>query len=160
LGKVFENLLASYNEETKTTARKQTGSFYTPRPIVEYMVDESLKAHLAGALAKVGMSEEDAKIGLDILFAYTERAHPFNEEEAALLLHAIHTSKILDPACGSGAFPMGMLHKLVYIIHKLDPDNARWKQLQIDAAGRIPDISAREAAIAAIDRDFSDNEDD
>ena len=32
LGKVFENLLASYNEETKTTARKQTGSFYTPRP--------------------------------------------------------------------------------------------------------------------------------
>ena len=46
LGKVFENLLASYNEETKTTARKQTGSFYTPRPIVDYMVDESLKAHL------------------------------------------------------------------------------------------------------------------
>ena len=45
LGKVFENLLASYNEETRTTARKQTGSFYTPRPIVAYMVDESLKAH-------------------------------------------------------------------------------------------------------------------
>ncbi len=34
LGKVFENLLASYNPETKTTARKQTGSFYTPREIV------------------------------------------------------------------------------------------------------------------------------
>lgn len=28
LGRVFENLLASYNPETKTTARKQTGSFY------------------------------------------------------------------------------------------------------------------------------------
>jgi len=42
LGKVFENLLASYNPETKTTARKQTGSFYTPREIVNYMVDESL----------------------------------------------------------------------------------------------------------------------
>ena len=52
LGKVFENLLASYNEETKTTARKQTGSFYTPRPIVEYMVDESLKAYLSGVLVK------------------------------------------------------------------------------------------------------------
>lgn len=160
LGKVFENLLASYNEETKTTARKQTGSFYTPRPIVEYMVDESLKAHLTGALAKAGMSEQDAKAGLDILFAYTERAHPFNEKEAATLLDAIHTCKILDPACGSGAFPMGMLHKLVYIIHKLDPDNARWKQLQIDAAAKIPDISARDAAIAAIERDFADNEDD
>ncbi|MFP4203321.1 MAG: transposase, partial [Opitutales bacterium] len=46
LGKVFENLLASYNPETQTTARKQTGSFYTPRPIVDYMVDESLKAYL------------------------------------------------------------------------------------------------------------------
>lgn len=46
LGKVFENLLASYNPETQQTARKQTGSFYTPREIVQYMVDESLVAHL------------------------------------------------------------------------------------------------------------------
>lgn len=160
LGKVFENLLASYNEETKTTARKQTGSFYTPRPIVEYMVDESLKAHLAGELTKTGISEQDALTGLDTLFTYTERAHSFSEKEVATLLDAIHTCKILDPACGSGAFPMGMLHKLVYIIHKLDPDNARWKQLQIDAASKIPDLSAREAAIAAIERDFSENEDD
>jgi type I restriction-modification system DNA methylase subunit len=160
LGKVFENLLASYNEETKTTARKQTGSFYTPRPIVEYMVDESLKAHLAGILIKAGMSKEDTEAGLEILFTYTEREHPFREREVAALLEAIHTSKILDPACGSGAFPMGMLQKLVYIIHKLDPDNARWKQIQIDAAGTIPDSSARDAAISAIERDFADNEDD
>ncbi len=160
LGKVFENLLASYNEETKSTARKQTGSFYTPRAIVEYMVDESLKAHLTGALTKAGMSEKDAQAGLDILFAYTERQHPFHDRQVAALLDAINTCKILDPACGSGAFPMGMLHKLVYIIHKLDPDNARWKQLQIDAAAKIPDASAREAAITAIERDFADNEDD
>ena len=48
LGKVFENLLASFNPETKTTARKQTGSFYTPREIVNYMVDESLIAYFKG----------------------------------------------------------------------------------------------------------------
>lgn len=30
LGKVFENLLASFNPETATTARKATGSYYTP----------------------------------------------------------------------------------------------------------------------------------
>ena len=160
LGKVFENLLASYNEETKTTARKQTGSFYTPRPIVDYMVDESLKAHLTGALTRVGMCVKDAQAGLDILFAYTEQDHPFCEREVAALLDAIHTCKILDPACGSGAFPMGMLQKLVYIIHKLDPDNVRWQQLQIDAASKIPDPTARDAAIAAIERDFADNEDD
>ena len=46
LGKVFENLLASYNPETQTTARKQTGSFYTPREIVNYMVEESLLEYL------------------------------------------------------------------------------------------------------------------
>jgi tRNA1(Val) A37 N6-methylase TrmN6 len=160
LGKVFENLLASYNEETKTTARKQTGSFYTPRPIVEYMVDGSLKSHLTKALTESGKSEQDVQSGLDILFSYSERAHSFSEKEVVTLLDAIHTCKILDPACGSGAFPMGMLHKLVYVIHKLDPDNARWKQIQIDAATKIPDFSAREAAIAAIERDFTDNEDD
>src|SRR6218665_1948322 len=39
LGRVFENLLASYNPETQTTARKQTGIFYTPREIVNYMAE-------------------------------------------------------------------------------------------------------------------------
>ena len=47
LGKVFENLLAAYNPETGATARKQTGSYYTPRPIVDYMVEEVLVAALA-----------------------------------------------------------------------------------------------------------------
>ena len=45
LGKVFENLLASYNPDTKTTARKKSGSFYTPREVVDYMVDEALVAY-------------------------------------------------------------------------------------------------------------------
>ena len=48
LGKVFENLLGTYNPETSQTARKESGSFYTPREIVNYMVDESLKAYLCG----------------------------------------------------------------------------------------------------------------
>ncbi len=66
LGKVFENLLASYNPETKTTARKQTGSFYTPREIVNYMVDESLIAHLKNSLQSnksfqlLNMKKQDA----------------------------------------------------------------------------------------------------
>ena len=47
LGLVFENLLAAYNPETRETARKATGSYYTPRHIVNYMVDETLAAALA-----------------------------------------------------------------------------------------------------------------
>lgn len=154
LGKVFENLLASYNEETKTTARKQTGSFYTPRPIVDYMVDESLKAHLTTALAKHhNMAEEDAKIGLDILFAYTEKKHPFELDEVGTLIKSIDGCKILDPACGSGAFPMGMLHKLVYILTKLDPDNVKWKQTQL---AKLDSAPMREE----LERTFENNNDD
>ena len=52
LGRVFENLLANYNPETRTTARKLTGSFYTPREIVNYMVDESLIAYLESTLVE------------------------------------------------------------------------------------------------------------
>lgn len=160
LGKVFENLLASYNEETKTTARKQTGSFYTPRPIVEYMVDESLKAHLMGALTSLGREEEEAREQFDLLLGYTDEEPSFSEEEIDALLEAIHTCKILDPACGSGAFPIGMLQKLVHVVHKLDPENARWKQLQISQASKIFDSSARDAAIQAIEKDFEENGDD
>ena len=131
LGRVFENLLASYNPETKTTARKQTGSFYTPREIVDYMVDESLKAYLKQKLVAVsGMKAEDADVGLNILFSYTEKEHAFNNDEKHVLIEAIDACKVLDPACGSGAFPMGILHKLVLILHKLDPDNVLWREQQ------------------------------
>ncbi len=154
LGKVFENLLASYNEETKTTARKQTGSFYTPRNIVDYMVDESLKAHLARILVeKARMKESDACAGLDILFTYTEQKHPFSRAEVAALITAIDQIKILDPACGSGAFPMGALHKLVYILGKLDPDNDRWKQTQL---AKLDSATMREELELA----FAENNDD
>lgn len=159
LGNVFENLLASYNPETKESARKQTGSFYTPRPIVDYMVDESLKAYLARALraALPKTTELDAKTGLDILFAYTERQHVFTKPETTALINAIDACNILDPACGSGAYPMGILHKLVFILGKLDPSNAQWKQRQIDKAEEMPDSEARESAVRAIERDFADN---
>jgi adenine-specific DNA-methyltransferase len=46
LGRVFENLLASFNQDTKTLARKLSGSFYTPREVVDFMVDEALVAWL------------------------------------------------------------------------------------------------------------------
>ncbi len=154
LGKVFENLLASYNEETKSTARKQTGSFYTPRPIVEYMVDESLKAYLTCVLVqKSGMKESDAHADLEPLFAYTEQEHAFSSSHVASLIAAIDALKILDPACGSGAFPMGVLHKLVYILGKLDPDNERWKQTQL---AKLDSAPMREE----LERAFQDNNDD
>ena len=159
LGRVFENLLASYNPETQTTARKQTGSFYTPREIVNYMVDESLKAYLKQKLeSEAGMKPQDADAGLEILFAYTEKEHAFTERETNILIDAIDNCKILDPACGSGAFPMGILHKLAHILHKLDPQNEKWKERQIAKARQIDDPNIREQAVADIEAAFANNE--
>ncbi|MCC7431249.1 Eco57I restriction-modification methylase domain-containing protein [bacterium] len=163
LGRVFENLLASYNEETKTTARKQTGSFYTPREIVDFMVDESLVAYFSERLSKnfeKYKNEEQKKCLQDFLrqtLSYTEKDIPFDESETKSLISAVNEVKILDPACGSGAFPMGILHKLVYFLSKLDPENEKWKELQIQkqeelirqdiqTAEKINDFKAREKA--------------
>ncbi len=118
------------------------------------MVDESLKAHLTRALVeKARMKEPDARAGLDLLFAYTEKEHAFTPGEVATLIAAIDDVKILDPACGSGAFPMGVLHKLVYILGKLDPDNDRWKQTQL---AKLDSAPMREE----LERAFADNNDD
>jgi len=159
LGRVFENLLASYNPETKTTARKQTGSFYTPREIVNYMVDESLKAYLKQKLeSEAGMKPEDAEVGLEFLVGYNEKIHLFDDKQTAVLINAIDNCKILDPACGSGAFPMGILHKLVHILHKLDPNNKLWKERQIEKAQAIDDSEIRDKLIEDIETSFESNE--
>jgi len=131
LGKVFENLLASYNPETKTTARKQTGSFYTPREIVNYMVDESLIEYLK---QNCNIDSQDFEENLRNMFSYAEDLNPFDEKESKSIIKALNHCRILDPACGSGAFPMGILHKMVHILNKLDPENFYWKQLQKERA--------------------------
>ena len=110
LGKVFENLLGVYNPETKETARNQSGSFYTPREIVNYMVDESLIAYLGeNALVR-------SLFGNDFSFD-TSKA-----EEYKKLAEKIKAVKVLDPACGSGAFPMGLLNRMVEILERISPD--------------------------------------
>lgn len=159
LGKVFENLLASYNPETRTTARNNTGSFYTPREIVDYMVNESLKAYLSQTLQdKFNISENNAQKRLDLLLMYTENELSFTREERDALIVAIDHFKIIDPACGSGAFPMGILHKLVYLLEKLDPGNQLWKQRQVEKAMKIDDVEIRGRLLEDIEESFANNE--
>jgi hypothetical protein len=188
-GKVFENLLAAYNPETGATARKQTGSFYTPREIVNYMVDEALIACLktkleaafgvpasAGSVGALppkggtpnkGSAANDSpspggrgeggqsaiEIKLRHLFAYNDEPHKFTTPEVDALIAAIDSLKSLDPAVGSGAFPMGILHKLVFILGKLDPRNEKWKERQI---AKMDDPIMRDQA----ERVFRENNED
>jgi hypothetical protein len=193
-GKVFENLLAAYNPETATTARKATGSYYTPRPIVDYMVDEALIAHLETKLSegralrgqspsegrvpraqfpseggvprrldsKMGLAQlappTDDESRLRHLLAYNDEPHQFRPAEVDALIAAIDNLKALDPACGSGAFPMGLLHKLVFILGNLDPHNEQWKQKQTAKASEIPDATVREKTLADIEQAFAAGE--
>lgn len=116
LGMVFENLLASYNPETATTARKQTGSFYTPREIVDYMVEESVIQHILTATASTDINEDKIRE-----LVSTDDRQEFSKPQKQAIIKAIENCKILDPACGSGAFPIGLLQNLVHVLEKLDP---------------------------------------
>lgn len=210
LGKVFENLLASYNPDTKTTARKKSGSFYTPREVVDYMVDEALVAYMERPLTTVeqaqpaikfvanGLLDLDAGPGdleldavpanpmpgypavggpddptrdrLRRLLSYRHTSHDFSNQETHTLIAAIERLRVLDPACGSGAFPMGMLQKLVAVLRKLDPDNALWKaqnraplEEQLASAKKVKDPTLRDeqtttaqATLEKFDQDFAD----
>jgi len=157
LGRIFENLLASQNEETEKLAnqRKAFGAFYTPREIVNYMVNESIKAYLQSQWRhyittiktkninnpeQIGdifgnkkpqqlnleikryelKTEEIQKIEktIELIFANNPDVGHLKKDEKTLLLSFLEQIKILDPACGSGAFPMGILHKLVEL-HEL-----------------------------------------
>ena len=166
LGNVFENLLANYNPETQETARRQTGSFYTPRTVVDYMVDVSLLAYLGD---KVTPSDGDAsrwqerlRYLLDYADPFDDAAKLFKPQEKRKIVRAIADIKVLDPAVGSGAFPMAVLHKLSLVLSRLDGQNKLWYELQkeiamqkTDAAYDQQDDAERDARVKEISDTFT-----
>lgn len=123
LGKVFENLLES-------NTRKGQGAFYTPREIVRYMCQESLMNYLTttsnlkrNVIEKIVkredvLSEKELdKIEIDLdNMDELERVSDSNfflskgaAKEIDKLLEKIN---VVDPACGSGAFLVGMLYEI------------------------------------------------
>ena len=117
LGNVFENLLGAFNPETEKSARNESGSFYTPKEIVIYMVDESLKAYLKNNLPSFSSEL------IEKLFEVQDLTTNFDDiTKRKQIAECLRKVKILDPACGSGAFPMGILNRMVYILEKLGVD--------------------------------------
>lgn len=125
LGKVFENLLAAYNPETEESARKSSGSYYTPREIVEYMVNESLIQYLKTKLD----ADNETETQLRNLISQSNLDFILSDNQQDCILEALYHCRILDPACGSGAFPMGLLQQMVHIISRLDEHNKKWEKL-------------------------------
>ncbi len=129
LGKVFENML-------DITERKSKGAFYTPREIVHYMCQESLIHYLDNALEGKVKKEDLETFIREGHFALEndERVATKGEtktyqyqlpesirQNADLIDQKLSDIKICDPAIGSGAFPVGLLHELVNAMLVLKP---------------------------------------
>lgn len=121
LGKIFENLLAEQREDTGEQARKAKGAFYTPREIVDYMCHQSIREYLKSQLAdEEGIDQVITDLMDTKEHAYDkgvrEKIAPYKQKLTSALDHV----KVIDPACGSGAFPMGMLKQLEQLYERID----------------------------------------
>ena len=126
LGKIFENLLASLKSDTGAQARKAKGSFYTPREIVSYMVKESLREYLFTS-TNADDSEKDYINNLldkndnEWAIALSNNKNIVNKKDViSKIINSLDNLKLLDPACGSGAYPIGVLQKMLSIYERLD----------------------------------------
>jgi Alw26I/Eco31I/Esp3I family type II restriction m6 adenine DNA methyltransferase len=114
LGHIFENLLED---------NKEKGAFYTPKEIVRYMCQESLKEYLKTSLENNQQWPTDEirikKVEQDIHnFVVKKEAGEIIKFEETIA-KALKDVKICDPAIGSGAFPMGLLNEIFQLVHKL-----------------------------------------
>ncbi|MFX0201312.1 MAG: Eco57I restriction-modification methylase domain-containing protein [Candidatus Hodarchaeota archaeon] len=114
LGKAFEKLVIE---------RREKGSYYTPRTVVSFMCRESLKGYIGNRYASL----IDEHLAGDIQVS-----------EARQLITKLDEVKVVDPACGSGAYLLGMLHELFDITKELDtragtesPHDAYQRKLKI-----------------------------
>ena len=120
LGHIFENLLED---------NKDKGAFYTPKEIVRFMCQESLKEYLKTYLEKQNLwpqNEGQKETLQNTITAFVEKKETaritYLDKEIATALRDV---KICDPAIGSGAFPMGLLNEIFTMtrnLHNESPD--------------------------------------
>jgi len=124
LGKVFENLLPE-------NMRHASGTYYTPRIIVHYMCQQALLDYLTRRASSLPHEEIAVFLRLAERFADFEatdtkkhadkRLPEVISQNAAELDILLATVKVCDPAIGSGAFPVGMMHEIVRARMALTP---------------------------------------
>ena len=95
LGKVFEKLV---------TGRHESGSYYTPKPVVAFMGREAIKGYLGSSL-----QQETA----EAIARFVDEHDPEGLKNPEAVLEALRRIKICDPACGSGAYVLGLLQELL-----------------------------------------------
>jgi hypothetical protein len=108
LGKVFEELV---------TGRHESGSYYTPRNVVSFMCREALKGYLENA---ANLSATEAA-----LFVDTDQPHTLDDLQIEAVRLALKDVRAVDPACGSGAYLLGLMNELLRLLARLNPEGTR-----------------------------------
>lgn len=134
LGKVFEELV---------TGRHETGSYYTPRPVVAFMCREALKGCLGQALTpRPPLPDSYASAAgegetAEAIARFVDERDTSGLRRPERVLDALREVKVCDPACGSGAYLLGMLHELLdlrsalFSSHHLDAPTLYDRKLEI-----------------------------
>lgn len=114
LGHIFENLLED---------NKDKGAFYTPKEIVQYMCQESLIEYLNTQLSK-NIENEGLKDSIREFVVKQDfvALNDISQRADQYVLQALRDIKVCDPAIGSGAFPMGILHEIYRMVEYLQED--------------------------------------
>ncbi len=110
LGHIFENLLED---------NKDKGAFYTPKEIVHYMCQESLTQYLRNSLVRNSNRTSTKDLEDQLRQFLADGTIGDLAANAGALLEALHSVKVCDPAIGSGAFPMGILHTIFHAVEYL-----------------------------------------
>jgi len=97
LGKVFEELV---------TGRHDSGAYYTPRPVVSFMCREALKGYLEG---------QDTGLETEAIARFVDHhdTEGIGVAQARRVAEALADVTVVDPACGSGAYLLGMTQELI-----------------------------------------------
>lgn len=143
LGRIFENLLED---------NKDKGAYYTPKPVVQYMCQQSLIHALTGRYA----GDADAPAEIERLVRLKEPVNAM--QNSWLARHATELSahlddlRICDPAIGSGAFPIGLLQEIYWTKLTLNPslDRAHAKRGIIQHCIHGVDLDAGAVEIARL----------
>ncbi|OQY73825.1 MAG: hypothetical protein B6D44_06140 [Ignavibacteriales bacterium UTCHB2] len=142
--------------------------------IKNYIRNNPVKAHIrltdcaqswtnnSSAVKSKAVESKDAlDTQLDILFSSEDQSNPFDTVETKKLVNLIDSLRVVDPAVGSGAFPMRILNRLVFLLHKLDSDNSLWKQSQIDGIKKsVKDPTLQRKFIEETERKFKEKNPD
>jgi methylase of polypeptide subunit release factors len=119
LGKIFEELV---------TGRHESGSYYTPKPVVSFMCREAIKRHL---------HTHNPRESFEAITRFVEDHDPAGLRDPESALAALRTAKACDPACGSGAYLLGLLHELLdlraalFVARQLDARTVYERKLEI-----------------------------